>query len=221
MDLGILVRRLSVWAASSGKRGWGSGTVSGSTTGFGMGSGFGVGFKRALGFDCGRAAGFGFGAGACVYVGFGAGVYVGVGIGIGVGIGVGVGVGVGVQVGIGIGVGTTSITGGSGKYARSRSPMSSGLISSARRRIDVKYSALLVGNHSLRMRPRSVLKMAPRGTARSARNLEMEVLLLDRMGGGVRPAYLSCQTWECPPGGGQGHLGPAAADATTLHAFGL
>lgn len=176
MDLGILVRRLSVWAASSGKRGWGSGTVSGSTTGFGMGSGFGVGFKRALGFDCGCAAGFGFGAGACVYVGFGAGVYVGVGIGVGVG--------VGVQVGIGIGVGTTSITGGSGKYARSRSPMSSGLISSARRRIDVKYSALLVGNHSLRMRPRSVLKMAPRGTARSARNLEMEVLLLDRMGGG-------------------------------------
>lgn len=174
MDLGILVRRLSVWAASSGKRGWGSGTVSGSTTGFGMGSGFGVGFKRALGFDCGCAAGFGFGAGACVYVGFGAGVYVGVGIGVGVG----------VQVGIGIGVGTTSITGGSGKYARSRSPMSSGLISSARRRIDVKYSALLVGNHSLRMRPRSVLKMAPRGTARSARNLEMEVLLLDRMGGG-------------------------------------
>lgn len=203
MDLDILVRRLSVWAASSGKRGWGSGTVSGSTTGFGMGSGFGVGFKRALGFDCGCAAGFGFGAGAGVYVGFGAGVYVGIGIGVGVG------------------VGTTSITGGSGKYARSRSPMSSGLISSARRRIDVKYSALLVGNHSLRMRPRSVLKMAPRGTARSARNLEMEVLLLDRMGGGMRPAYLSCQTWECPPGGGQGHLGPAAADATTLHAFGL
>lgn len=116
--------------------------------------------------------GSGFGAGSNRVSRFGSGCGSGFSVGGG-----------GVQIGIGVGVGTTLITGGSGKYARSRSPMSSGLIPSLRRRIDVKYSALLVGNHSLRMRPRSVLKTAPRGTANSARNLEMEVLL-DRTGRG-------------------------------------
>lgn len=124
--------------------------MSGSRTGFGTGSGFGAGANRISRFGRGCGSGFSGGGG-----GGGGGVQIGIGVGVG--------------------VGTTSITGGSGKYARSRSPMSSGPILSARRRIHVKYSALPVGNHSLRMRPRSVLKTAPRGAARSARNLEIEV----------------------------------------------